>query len=314
MQERLAVASELRRLAEAVGDPELELEGAGWTVVDLLELGDVAGADIQIAAASRLAAALHRPLYEWWTSVFRCAQAQLAGDFDEAERLAQETLAIGQRGQAENAVHVFAQSMYYIRWEQGRLAELEEAVHGFIAMYPAVPAWRCSLALLHLELGREDEARAEFDAIAQAGFGTLPRDAQWLIAMTLLAEVCGRLGDAARADELYELLAPYAGRNVIVGRAAACNGSASRLLGALAAVKGEWARAERHFADALAMHVAMGARPFTARTQLAWAEMELARGDVPRARELLADAIVAADALGMVVVAERARGLVAAPA
>ena len=104
VQERLEVASELRRIAEAVGDPELELEGAGWTVVDLLELGDVAGADIQIAAASRLAAALHRPLYEWWTSLFRCARAQIDGRFDEAERLADETLAIGQRGQAENAI------------------------------------------------------------------------------------------------------------------------------------------------------------------------------------------------------------------
>jgi hypothetical protein len=62
------------------------------------------------------------------------------------------------------------------------------------------------------------------------------------------------------------------------------------------------------------MHEAMGARPFAARTQLAWAEMELARGDVDRARDLLADAIVTADALGMVAVAERARGLVAAPA
>ena len=314
VQERLEVASELRRLAEAVGDPELELEGAGWTVVDLLELGDVAGADIQIAAASRLAAALHRPLYEWWTSLFRCAQAQLAGDFAEAERLAHETLAIGQRGQAENALHVFAQSMFNIRREQGRLAEVEDPVRGFIAMYPAVPAWRCALAVLQLELGREDEARAEFEAQARAGFDTLPRDAQWLIAMTLLAEVCGRLGDAARAPELYELLAPYAGRNVVVGRAATCNGSASRLLGTLAAVQGEWARAERHFADALAMHVAMGARPFAARTQLAWGEMELARGDVSRARELLADAIVTADALGMVVVAERARGLVASGA
>ena len=99
---------------------------------------------------------------------------------------------------------------------------------------------------------------------------------------------------------------------MVVGRAAACNGSASRLLGVLAAARGEWARAERHFADALAMHVAMGARPFEARTQLAWAEMELARGEAGRARELLADAIVIADALGMVVVAERARGLVTA--
>ena len=33
-------------------------------------------------------------------------------------------------------------------------AVLEEAVHGFVAMYPAVPAWRCALAILQLELGR----------------------------------------------------------------------------------------------------------------------------------------------------------------
>jgi DNA-binding SARP family transcriptional activator len=312
VQERLEVAAELRRIAETVGDPELELEGAGWTVVDLLELGDVSGADIQIAAASRLAATLHRPLYLWWTSQFRCARAQLAGEFDEAERLAQETLAIGQRGQAENALHAFAQAMFNIRREQGRLAEVEEAVNGFIAMYPAVPAWRCCLALLHLELGRDAAARDQFEALAHAGFDTLPRDANWLIAVTLLAEVCGRLGDVERARELYPVLAPYAGRNVVVGRAATCNGSASRLLGILASTQGDWPRAERHFGEALAMHVAMGARPWAARTQVAWAEMDLARGEPARARERLADAIVTADALGMVAVAARARGLVAA--
>ena len=280
-------------------------------MVDLLELGDVAGADIQIAAASRLAAALHRPLYEWWTSLFRCARAQIDGRFDEAERLAKETLAIGQRGQAENAVHVFAQAMFNIRREQGRLAEVEESIHGFIAMYPAVPAWRCARALMHLELGREDAAREEFESLARAGFDALPRDAQWLIAVTLLAEVCGRLGDGARAEALYAPLAPYAGRNVIVGRAATCNGSASRPLGILAAAQGDWERAERHFADALAMHEAMGARPFAARTHVAWAEMELARGEPAAARARLAEAIVIADALGMRALGARARSLVA---
>ena len=139
VQERLAVAAELRRIAEEVGDPELELEGAGWTVVDLLELGDIAGADIQIAAASRLAAALHRPLYEWWTSLFRCARAQIDGRFDDAERLAQETLAIGQRGQAENAVHLYAQAMFNIRREQGRLAEVEESSTGSSRCIPPCP-------------------------------------------------------------------------------------------------------------------------------------------------------------------------------
>ena len=143
----------------------------------------------------------------------------------------------------------------------------------------------------------------------------MPRDANWLIGVTLLAEVCGALGDGARAEPLYALLEPYAGRNVVVGRAATCNGAASRLLGTLAAAMRSWELAEGHFISALAMHERMGARPWVARTQLAYAEMLLARrrrGDKARARELLADAVLTADALGMGVVAQRARELVPA--
>ena len=153
VEQRLEVAAELRSVAEETGDPELELQGAAWTIIDLMELGDIDGVDIQIAAVSKLAEALHRPIWLWWASLFRGARAQLAGEFDEAERLAQETLAIGQRGQAENALHYYAQSMFNIRREQGRLAEVEGAVRGFIELYPAIPAWRGALALLLIELG-----------------------------------------------------------------------------------------------------------------------------------------------------------------
>ncbi len=317
VEERLEVAAELRRVAEATGDPELELQGAGWTIIDLMELGDIDGVDIQIAAASKLAEALHRPIWLWWTSLFRGARAQLDGRFDDAERIAQETLAIGQRGQAENALHYYAQAMFNIRREQGRLAEVEGAVRGFIELYPAIPAWRSALALMLVELGRPDEARAEFDEVAGGGFSAFPRDANWLIAVTLMAEVCGALGDAGRAPDLYRLLEPYAGRNVIVGRNATCNGSASRLLGILAAAMGTWELAEQHFDEAQRMHASMGARPLHARTQITYAEMLLARraaGDAERAAEMLADAILVCDALGMVVLAERARRLVPAAA
>jgi DNA-binding SARP family transcriptional activator/tetratricopeptide (TPR) repeat protein len=308
--DRLEVAAELRRVAEETGDPELELEGAGWTVVDLLELGDVAGADVQIAAASKLAEALHQPLYLWWTSGFHCARAQLDGDFDEAERLATETLETGRRGQAENAMHYYAQAIFNIRREQGRLGEIEDAVRQFVALYPAIPSWRVGLAFLLTELGRMDEARELFESLSAAD---LPRDANWLIGVTLLAEVCGVLRDASRAGELYALLEPYAGRNVVVGRAATCNGSASRLLGILAAVREQWDLAEGHFSDALEMHVRMGTRPWQARTLVAWAEMLLARGapgDAARARELLADAVELAEAVGMGALGQRARAAV----
>jgi DNA-binding SARP family transcriptional activator len=312
VEERLEVASELRRVADRTGDPELELEGAGWTVVDLLELGDVQGADIQIAAASKLAEALHRPLYLWWTSGLRCARAQLAGSFDEAERLAGETLAIGQRGQAENAMHYYAQAIFNIRREQGRLAEVEDAVRRFVEIYPAVPAWRAALSLLLAETGRLEEAREEFAALLEV---ELPSDANWLIGNTLLAEVCGLLGDGARAPVFYERLLPYAGRNVVVGRASTCSGSASRVLGMLATAMRRWDEADAHFASAMQMHERMGARPWRARTAVGWAGMLLARrgrGDKARARELLAEAVVEADALGMTVVAEQARALVPA--
>jgi tetratricopeptide (TPR) repeat protein len=313
VEQRLKVAAELRAVAEETGDPELELQGAAWTIIDLMELGDIDGVDIQIASVSKLAEALHRPIWLWWASLFRGARAQLAGEFDEAERLAQETLAIGQRGQAENALHYYAQSMFNIRREQGRLAEVEGAVRGFIELYPAIPAWRGALALLLIELGRPDEARAEFDRVAEGGFAAFPSDANWLIAITLMAEVCGALGDATRAGDLYRLLEPYAGRNVVVGRNATCNGSASRLLGILAAARGELELAERHYDDAQTMHRLMGARPWHARTQVSYAELLLARrgpGDVERGTDMLADAILVADALGMVVLAERARRLV----
>jgi tetratricopeptide (TPR) repeat protein len=317
VQERLEVAAELRRVAEATGDPELELEGAGWTVVDLLELGDVDGADVQIAAATKLADALGRPLWRWWTALFRCARAQLDGRFDEAERLAGDALALGQRGQGENAVNAFAQAMFNIRREQGRLTEVEPAVGRFVELYPALPAWRSARALLLLELGRRDEARDEFERLAEPGFAALPRDANWLVAVTVLAEVCGALGDAARAEELRDLLAPYAQRNVVVGRAATCNGSASRLLGVLAGTVGDWEASEGHFIDALAMHSRMGSRPWEARTQLAYGEMLLARrrrGDRARAHELLTSAATTARALGMAPVLERVHALMPGPA
>jgi DNA-binding SARP family transcriptional activator len=315
VEQRLEVAAELRRVAEETGDPELELQGAGWTIIDLMEMGDIQGVDIQIAAASKLAEALHRPIWLWWTSLFRCARAQLAGEFDAAERLAQETLAIGQRGQAENALHYYAQSMFNIRREQGRLAEVEGAVRGFIELYPALPGWRCALALVMIELGRPDEARGEFERLAANHFTDIHRDANWLIGITLLAEVCGALNDGPRAAELYSLLLPYAGRNVVVGRNATNNGCASRLLGILATAQGAWDLAERHFDEAQKMHAHMGARPWHARTQVSYAEMLLARNradDVARAGEMLADAILVADALGMVVLAEHARSLVPA--
>jgi len=230
-------------------------------------------------------------------------RALLEGRFADAERLAQQALALGQRVQNQTTNLIFGVQLWTLRREQGRLQEVEAALRGVIAQYPTLPAWRCALIFLHGELGRLDETRAAFEQLAAHDFSDLPRDAFWLIALTLLAEVCTVLADAPRAATLYELLLPYAERHVVVGRAAAAYyGSVLRPLGLLATTMGRWDEAEQHFQGALTKHAQVGARPWLAHAQYAYAVMLLKRRKVANRKKalvLLTQALATAQELGM---------------
>jgi DNA-binding CsgD family transcriptional regulator len=146
------------------------------------------------------------------------------------------------------------------------------------------------------------EARGEFEHLAQHDFTDLPRDGLWVTCITYLAEVCTFLQDTARAATLYHLLLPYAGRNVIVGGSVACYGAASRYLGMLAATMARWDEAEQHFQEALEMNTRTGARPWLAHAQHDYATMLRARGqpeDQTQAMTLLEEALATVRQLGM---------------
>jgi tetratricopeptide (TPR) repeat protein len=163
------------------------------------------------------------------------------------------------------------------------------------------------LATLLWETGRFDEARAVFDAVAEHDFNDIPRDGDWLIAMTLLADTAAELHDARRSEKLYELLLPYRDLNVVIGLAAVCLGSAARFLGRLATAMGRHAEAEEHFERALEGNAALNAPVFLAHTQLDYARM-IGRDD-PRARDLIDEAARAAERLALPAVARRAAEL-----
>jgi DNA-binding CsgD family transcriptional regulator len=165
---------------------------------------------------------------------------------------------------------------------------------------------------VYAELGWETEARREFERLAADGFLALPRDANWLVALTSLAQVCAFLADEKRAAALYELLLPYRGHMVVAGAAVACHGAVAHYLGLLAATLTRWDAARAHFDDALARHMGMGARPWIVATRYEYASMLLARGepgDRMRARELATRAVAAARELGMAQLVTRARAL-----
>jgi AAA ATPase domain len=306
--DRLAIAAEVVELAERVGDRALALQGRGLRTADLLELGDPAGLRAEIEAYERAATQLRQLHYLWHVPLLRATQALLAGRLDEAERLASEGFAVGQRAH-DQAVGVYVPVVVaVVTWLRGRLPELEGAMRELVARYPAVPAWRGALVLALALDGREDEARAELDWLAARDLADLPRDQQWLCNLALLAMACQRLGDRRLAAVVYELLLPCAGRLVPTTRlAVGCLGAVSHYLGILAATMGRWDDAAGHLEEAVGTTTRAGAVPFLALSRYEHAHALRARGapgDSELAAAQLREATAAARALGLVLPAE----------
>lgn len=152
-----------------------------------------------------------------------------------------------------------------LRWQQGRLPELEATLRRFVDRFPANLGWRATLAVLLCEAGRRDEAREHVERLAADEFAGLPRNHLYLYHLAILAIACSALGDRRRAARLYDLLLPCADRNVIVARLPLGTlGSASQHLGLLAATLSRWDAAAAHFTAAMQAHERMGAAPFLA--------------------------------------------------
>ena len=288
----LELTAEIIQLADKIGHKELALQGRSWRLVDLITNADWQGFDRELPAQTAAAEELRQPRYLWMTANMKAARALWRGEWEGAEALAQQSLALGQPTGDPTATTTPAAQMFILRREQGRLEELE-GVHRFFAeRFADTPTPHSTLALLYAELDRRDEARRAFERVATDNFDRLQHEYRVGI-LPYLAEVCTYLGDAPRAGRLYELLAPYANRNVPFG-AAVGFGSGSSYLALLAATTQRWDLAEEHFEHAIEHNRQMQGLPWLARTQYAYASMLLkgapARSDVSKAEGLLDEA------------------------
>jgi tetratricopeptide (TPR) repeat protein len=306
IDERLAIANDLFRLARESGDERLAMQAHRYGMMDLLELGDIPGVDDQIEAYGRLAAQQRRPGDLWYAQLFRAMRKLLAGRFDEVAAISADAFRTGRRVGDPNAMQAHVLQMVALRRECGGLEEVLAAAEAQKLRFPAIPGWCCVLAHVAADLGRRDEARETLDDFARTGFRALPLDGLWLGAVALLAETAAMLDDARHAEPLYELLLPYAERNVAIGWASSCAGSAARYLGLLAGLLGRTEEAAAHFDRALEMNERMDAHPWVARTLVDYAELLLgAREEHGRASAHLDRAAAQAEALGMTRLSER---------
>jgi hypothetical protein len=192
----------------------------------------------------------------------------------------------------------FAQTVA-IRWAQGRLAELREALAQHAVRFPWVPRWRD--ALLAAEVPDAAAARAELERHGRQGFADLPRDGVWLLRLSALAEACVLVGDERRAEQLYELLLSF-GDRFALSYTQQFLGSVGVRVAMLARLLGRLDEAEQHASAALERCLVFGARPAAIRARAELAAVLRARGgvdDAARADALLAETRAECDELGL---------------
>lgn len=309
-EERLATASEMLRMAEEAHRADWMLRGHDLRLGCFLELGDIRDADLEIEAFAKLTERIGEPLGH--VQKFRAMRVMLSGDLAEAERLAEDALSIAESRGLPDAVTSYGAQLSLIRFFQGRLAELEPVLRGFVSQFPSLSVARCGLAHACIEAERLAEAEVELDILAADNFAGIPKDWNWLSSMSIISAVSAKLGDRDRASTLSSLLRPYAGRNAMLGWEEACYGPVSYYLGLLNTCLRQFDRAASDFETALRMNARMGARSWTAQTYMEYATMlaeRCERGDDSRAAELINLALGLAGPLGMAGIVARGKRL-----
>jgi tetratricopeptide (TPR) repeat protein len=313
----------VKKMADANACAKLEQEigargSANWALIFLChycwEQGDMDAAQMHLAALRKVATELSVPDTMSWVKFIESTNAQMTGNFDDAERLAFEAFALGQKVFKEHSAQKLGLQIFTIRLLQGRLDEVDETFQHDPGRGRQIPILRAGSAYLHFMLERKEQARKKFEDIATHDFVDLPRDAVLFVTLTLLSELAAEFGDTRRSALIYNIWRPYADHLCMIGIANGCFGATTHWLGMLASTMKKWDIAAEHFEDAIETNTRIGALPFLARSKHEYARMLMERGDSgdkEKAKALLIEATATSRDIGMPTFLEDAEELLA---
>jgi class 3 adenylate cyclase/tetratricopeptide (TPR) repeat protein len=298
--DRTREMAEFADLAGQIGDPALVFWARLFAAITSLTVGNVRGFTLGIDEAVGLADELGQPTMRFMATSAQAAARRLSGLLDEAERIARLSLEIGEPAGVPDARHVYEHSsLFWVRYDQGRLTELVEACERH-ASGPSPPSQSLpNLGLVYAELGRLDDARSILDRVAADDFAIISGGMSRIVELTGTAEICAAVADRPRAAMLHRMLAPH--RSLIAHRGSASTGAVEHHLALLEATLDHFEDADASFASAAMVHEDLGAPTWLARTRLEWARMLTRRqgGDADRIRGLLGQALTGARELGL---------------
>jgi len=300
--ERLELGRKAVELGGLSRQPVAALWGHLWRIDAAFQLGNLAEVNRELAEVDEIARVRRSPLARWHYHRVLSTREALLGRFDQARQhndAAQELARQMGDMSLTGMYFAFRSELSQVR---GDPSELPEGFARMIPQGPDMPLVAIAEVAYLVISGRRHEAGSAFEKFRELP-ETTPVGVRWFPTLSQIGVVAVLLGDAAVATAVYDKLVPAAvyfggdGSGTVF-----CQGSNARLIADLARVAGRYDDALRLYADAVAMNVRIGAKPFTALSRLGWAQTLLARPGTPgpeaRRRDLRQAVVLVTQAAG----------------
>ncbi len=262
--------------AERLGDPALLYWAAMWRYETAARAGDLDELDRCLEIHGAMAELLGQPLFAWGHRFLQGQRAFIAGDTHRAEALATEALQIGTDSGQPDAGIIYGTQLIMVHGQRGTMNELIPLIEQLASDAPEISPWMFGslLAKAHVEVDNHGAALEKLEAFAASGFD-LQLDQVWLSGMVDYADAAVECRSRTYAEPLFERLAPWHAQLPATGASALP--PVSHYLGGLANVLGRYDEADAYFSQASAMSERLGARFFSARTDLWWGTLLIER-------------------------------------
>ncbi len=286
-------------LAAQLGDPVQLFLAADRRATAAAYAGEIDEMDRCIEIMRSTAETLDQPSLNWVLTFVRATRAQISGDTDRAEQLAEEALQIGTEGGEPDAALIWGAQTLIVSLQRGTMGELVPFITQTVADNPGIRTYIAVLAMAYVEGDHLDEARLLLEEFAAGDFD-LPMDSAWLTGMVSYSGAAIHCRDPRYAGPLFNQLSSWADVWSTT-EGPTVEGPVSYFLGGLATVLGRYDEANAYFANSAASSARVHAKFFAAQTDLLWGNMLAERnspGDAERARELLTKANSTAEVNG----------------
>lgn len=280
------------------------LMGLLWQTVDHFLDGD-RQAERRLSELKEALRHYERPGIGYLVSAIDVMLTIRTGDLARAEAQARACHEIGLAVEDLDATPCFISHLAAIHWYQGRMGQLQpmllDAVHSpTLRVVDNAPYG--ALAVAAAANGDRLTAAHMLATLCGRDLSELPRSCTWLATMYSIAEAAYLLAETELAEQVYELVRPYAELPVMVGLGIMCLGSVQHVLGVAALTAGRLDLAVQHLRAAVRDNQALRHRPALVMSRARYAQALTRRGgpdDLPAARRALAIAGQEAEQLGL---------------